>query len=65
MQVKKYDKNSSGYALYKALKSNGKKCSYFASFDIALKRILYKCRQDYDVLILGAGDIENLAYKLK
>ncbi len=61
----KYDKYGSSYALYKSLKERGKKCDYVADFSIGIKKILKKIKQNYAVLILGAGDIDNLAYSLK
>lgn len=61
----KFDKTASGFALYKALKSKGKNCKYYASYLVAKEKIQEKTIQGYDVLILGAGDIENLAYSLK
>lgn len=61
----KPDKSASAFALYKGLKFNGKNCKYFASFSLAKEKIQEKAVQGYDILILGAGDIVNLAYSLK
>lgn len=61
----KFDKQSSSYSLYKTLKQTNKNCSYFASFNVGLKKILKKLEKNYAVLILGAGDIDTLAYNLK
>lgn len=61
----KFDKSASAFALFKQLKLKNKNCKYFSSFDLIKKEILKKCSQDFAVLILGAGDIENLAYSFK
>ena len=57
----KYDKEGSAFRLYKTLKSK-QHCEYFASFKRAKIEIDNKLKQGYSVLILGAGDIEKLAY---
>lgn len=61
----KYDKLGSCYTLYKSLKNKGMKCCYVANFQIGIKKILKKIKENYAVLILGAGDIDDLAYSLK
>lgn len=60
----KFDKDGSSYNLYKRLKSK-QKCTYFANFDVGIKKILNKLQKNYAVLILGAGDVYQLAYELK
>ena len=57
----KHDKTASGYMLYKKLKDR-QKCQYFASFKRAKKAIEKEVKNGYNVLILGAGDIDKLAY---
>lgn len=57
----KHDKTASGYMLYKKLKGR-QKCQYFASFKRAKKAIEKEVKNGYNVLILGAGDIDKLAY---
>ncbi len=61
----KYDKSASSYFLYKTYKKTGKSCSYFANFNIGIKKIIKKIKDNYSILILGAGDIVDVAYKLK
>ncbi len=58
----KYDKNYSAYSLYKNIKNVD--CSYCASFSVAIKNIEKFLQKKYAVLILGAGDIDEVAYKL-
>ena len=60
----KYEANASAFALYKELKKNTN-CRYFANFERAEKSIKLMQQKGYNVLILGAGDIEKLAYKCK
>ena len=57
----KYDATSSAFALYKKLKTS-QECKYYASFNIAEKNIKKYLDKGYAVLILGAGDIDELAY---
>ena len=61
----KYDKTATGFALYKALKYRVNNVSYCASFDKAKKHILKYFKQGYNVILLGAGDIENLVNDIK
>ena len=61
----KYDKTSSAYSLYKKYKQLGKSCDYSASFNVAKTKIERLICKGYSVLILGAGDVCNLAYKFK
>lgn len=60
----KYDKTASAYKLYKSLKNNVGLCKYYASFDLAKRKILEYFNNGYNVLILGAGDIDKLANNL-
>ena len=61
----KYDKTASAFALYNVLKKHNKNISYCASFDVAKQMISKKLKQNYNVLILGAGDVEMIANSLK
>ncbi len=58
----KYDKYSSAYSLYKNIKNID--CSYCASFSVAIKKIEKYLQKKFAVLILGAGNIDEVAYKL-
>lgn len=57
----KYDKNASAFMLYKHLK-NKKKCRYFADFKRAQKAVQSEIDKGFNVIFLGAGDIDELAY---
>ena len=61
----KYDKNASSYYLYKTYRQNHSNCVYVARFGVAKDKITGFTKQGYSVLILGAGDICNLAYEFK
>ena len=61
----KYDKTSSAYSLYKKYKQLGKSCDYSANFNVAKTKIERLINKGYSVLILGAGDICDLAYEFK
>ena len=61
----KYDKNASAYYLYKKYRQITPNCNYVASFDVAKDKISKLTKQGYSVLVLGAGDICNLAYKFR
>lgn len=56
-------KNASGKYLFKCLKSLNYDCKYAQSFSSA-KKLLYKFYNSI-ILIIGAGDIENLAVGIK
>ena len=57
----KYDSLGSAFRLYKSLKKV-QSSKYFASFNRAKTAIQKKVQEGYGVLILGAGDIDKLAY---
>ena len=57
----KYDKSASAYTLYKTIKLGKNSCYYYASFDRAKDKILEYFNKGYNVILLGAGDIEKLA----
>ncbi len=59
----KYDKTASAFRLYKDIKNVS--CEYYAKFDVILKKIIKYIQNGYAVLILGAGDIDSVAYSLK
>ena len=61
----KYDKTASAFALYKKVRIKNKNCKYFASLKQVKKEILKKENQNFDILILGAGDIDTLCNSLK
>ena len=61
----KYDKYGSAYALYKELKLYNNNIKYCANFDYAKKIIQKNLQKNYDILILGAGDIDVLANNIK
>ena len=56
----KYDKNASAFMLYNHLK-NKKKCRYFADFKRAQKAVQSEIDKGFNVIFLGAGDIDELA----
>ena len=60
----KYNKNGSAFKLYKSLKTT-KKCYYCANFDYAIKKIQHKLSEDFNVIVLGAGDVDKIAYYFK
>lgn len=53
-------KGVSSHLIYKKIKKNGKKTKYFASFSSIFSKI-NKINDNSLILILGAGDVENLA----
>lgn len=55
-------KGVSSFALYKKLKSRGVKAKYFKTFESTAQAIKRFKEKDSLFLILGAGDIEKLAY---
>ncbi len=59
----KYDKTCSAYKLYKDIKSV--ECNYCANFSLVVKKILNYLQKNYAVLILGAGDIDEVAYRIR
>ena len=59
----KYDKTASAFRLYKDIKNVS--CEYYAKFDVILKKIIKYIQNGFAVLILGAGDIDSVAYSLK
>ncbi len=61
----KFDKSGSAFSLYKKIKQNNKSCKYFASIFKIKREIMKKQNSCYDILILGAGDIEKLAEILR
>lgn len=61
----KFDKAGSAFSLYKNIKSQGKSCKYFASIFKIKQEIMKKQNRKFDVLILGAGNIEKLAEILR
>ena len=50
---------------FKHLKLKGYNSSYVADFDIARERIIKKIKDGYSVLIIGAGNVCELAYSLE
>ena len=58
----KYDKTASAFALYKKVREKNKNCKYFASLKRLKKEIIKKENQSFDILILGAGDIDKLCH---
>ena len=39
-------------------------CEYCANFNLAVEKILKALKNKYAVLILGAGNIDEIAYKV-
>lgn len=58
----KYDKTSSAFKLYKDMKNVD--CEYCANFNLAVEKILKALKNKYAVLILGAGNVDEIAYKV-
>lgn len=60
----KFDKSGCAKTLYNAIKQNNTHAKYCATFDTCMRYAISKIKQDYAIVVLGAGNIDEMAENL-